>query len=167
MGRGSWRIGLVPVLLAGSVLAGCSPGEEDTGPQTREVFQARQALEARQAQFLSAMADRDAEAVAGHFAPDAVVHVAGMPPLQGREGIGRFYGNVFDFLEASNVVPAALHLSHAGDMAWGHGETRNEFRGPEGPVSYGGKYLMVWRKVDGNWLIAAYGISSDQEQGGR
>ena len=161
MEGGSWRVGLAAALLAGSVVAGCASEEEDTEGE------ARRALEARQTAFLSAMADRDAEVVAELFAPDAVVHVAGMPPLQGREGIRRFYGNVFEFLEASRVMPAALHVSAAGDMAWGHGETRNEFRGPEGPVAYGGKYLMVWRKVEGDWLIAAYGISSDQEQPGR
>jgi uncharacterized protein (TIGR02246 family) len=161
MGRRPWRALLAAALLCPPVLAACAPGEEAPGARDRE------ALEARQADFLSAMADRDAQGVAGLFAPDAVVHVAGMPPLRGREGIRHFYGNVFDFLAASLVVPAELHLSDGGDMAWGHGETRNEFRGPEGPLAYTGKYLMVWRKVDGEWLIAAYGISSDQEQGGR
>lgn len=122
-------------------------------------------LEARQEGSLEAMADGDAEAVAGYFAPDAVLHVAGRPPVQGRKQVREFYGNVFQFLSASTATSDRVRLSSGGHMAFVLGSTTNEFQTPDGLVSYQGKFLAVWERVDGEWALAAYSISSDQADG--
>lgn len=127
----------------------------------------RESLERRQGQFLAALAARDADATAERFAEDALLHMAGMPPVAGREAIRRFYGNVFGFLEETGAAPASLEVASAGDLAYSVGATRNAFRGPDGPVEYEGKFVLVWRKVDDDWLIAVYAISSDAPEGGR
>jgi branched-chain amino acid transport system substrate-binding protein len=119
--------------------------------------------EKRQDEFLAAMAARDADRVAAMFADDAVLHIAGMPPIAGRAAIHRFYGNMFGFLSASSATPESLHVS--GDMAYGTGHSSNEFRGADGPVSYAGKYLLVWKREGSEWFIAAYSISSNQPDG--
>lgn len=123
------------------------------------------ALEARQEGFLAAMAEGDAEAVAGYFAPDAALHVAGRSPVEGQDGVREFYGNVFRFLSASTATPDRVRLSHGGHMAFVLGSTTNEFQSPEGPVAYQGKFLAVWECVQGEWRLAAYSISSDQADG--
>jgi ketosteroid isomerase-like protein len=120
------------------------------------------ALELRQEAFFDALRTRDPSAIQGFFTEDAVLHVANMPPVEGREAIGRFYENLFRFMLGTRAAPERLDLAPGGGMAVGAGSTRNEFQGPEGPVSYSGKYLLAWKRVDGEWFIAAYAISSDQ-----
>jgi uncharacterized protein (TIGR02246 family) len=120
-------------------------------------------LEARQAEYFAAMADRDADRVAGLFAPDGVVHVANMPPVQGQAAIRQFYRNMFGFLTASTLTPEVTRVAAGGDMAFGTGSTSNEFRGPDGAVTYSGKYVLVWQRLEGDWRIAVYSISGNEQ----
>jgi ketosteroid isomerase-like protein len=126
-------------------------------------------LEARQAEFLAAMAARDADRVAAIFASDAVLQVAGMPELRGREALRGFYANLFRFLEGSEAEPGPLVRSASGELAWGVGTTVNTFGGAEGPVRYTGKYAAVWRRAgeggEGPWELALYAVSSDEGGG--
>jgi ketosteroid isomerase-like protein len=124
-------------------------------------------LEQRQADFFAAVEARDADRVAELFSERGVVHVANMPPIEGRSAIREFYGNMFGFLTASEATPEATYLSEGGRMAYGVGSTENEFRGPDGPVAYLGKYLLVWEKVDDEWRVAAYSISGNESEAGR
>jgi ketosteroid isomerase-like protein len=120
-------------------------------------------LDQREREFFATLAAAsDADAMAGFFADDAVIHVANMPAIEGRSAIREFYGNLFRFLDASESVPDATHVSASGDMAYGTGRASNEFGGPQGPVRYTGKYILVWRRVAGEWRIVLYGVSSDQ-----
>jgi ketosteroid isomerase-like protein len=123
----------------------------------------RELLEQRQAEFFQAGAERDADRMAELFAEDAVVQVANMPPIEGRDAIRELYGNMFGFLTRSEATPEALRISDGGDMAYGTGSTSNEFRGPEGPMRYSGKYLLVWRKLAGDWMVVAYSVSSNHQ----
>jgi hypothetical protein len=47
------------------------------------------------------------------------------------------------------------------------GGVANAFRGPQGPIEYAGKYLLVWRKLADDWVIVLYGISSNQPEAAR
>jgi branched-chain amino acid transport system substrate-binding protein len=124
----------------------------------------RARLEARQAEFFAALAARDVDRTAALFAESAVLHVAGMPAVEGRAAIRAFYGNLFGFLSASSAVPGALHLAASGDLAYGTGTAANVFRRPTGSVEYRGKYALVWRRLEGDWRIALYAVTSDQPE---
>ena len=121
----------------------------------------------RQGDFLEAMASRDVDGIPSLFAEDAVLHVANMPPVEGREAIVRFYGNLFGSLTASNAVVEETHMSAGGDMAYSFGQTTNQFRGPEGTESYAGKFALVWCKIEGEWVIVLYSVSSNQQGAAR
>jgi ketosteroid isomerase-like protein len=125
------------------------------------------ALERRQSEFLAALAARDAERTAAFFADSAVMHVAGMPPIEGRSAIRQLYANLFGFMSASGATPEFMRVAAAGDMAYGTGSTTSEFRGPQGTVAYTGKYVLVWRRIAGAWQIVLYAISSNQPEAGR
>ena len=155
-------VGHLLVLMAALVAAGCA--DRAGGPSPEED---RARLGERQNEFFAALQARDADRTAVLFADDAVLQVANMPPMEGQEGIRRFYANLFGFLSGSEAVPEATHLSRSGDLAYSVGATTNEFRGPDGPVSYSGKYVLVWRKVEADRRIAVYAISSDEAQEGR
>jgi ketosteroid isomerase-like protein len=126
----------------------------------------RDRLDRQQEEFIAALANRDAERMTALFAEDAVLHVANMPPIEGRDAIGRFYGNLFRFLSASAATPERLELSGSGDMAYEIGKASNEFRGPQGTMGYTGKYLLVWRRIDGDWRIVLYSVSSNESERG-
>lgn len=122
-------------------------------------------LEARMDAFFQAMEEGASEEVAGFFAEDGIVHVAGMPEIRGRGAIEGFYSNLFGFLESSAAVPGSLRMAAEGSMAFVAGSTTNAFRGPEGSVEYAGKFLLVWVRDDGEWRIGAYSVSSDAAEG--
>lgn len=122
----------------------------------------RHLLELRQSEFQDALLARDADRLAEVFADTAVMHVANMPPIEGRDAIRDFYRNMFGFLDSSTATPEAIHLSGAGDMAAVVGTTRNAFRGPQGRIEYSGKYSLVWIKPADEWLILLYSVSSNE-----
>jgi ketosteroid isomerase-like protein len=55
-----------------------------------------------------------------------------------------------------------MEIGAGGEMAYVLGSVRNEFRSPQGTSEHEGKYSMVWRKLEGEWLIVFYGVSSNQ-----
>jgi ketosteroid isomerase-like protein len=143
------------------ITGACTPQRYAVGGETGSA----DGLHLRQSSFLAAMAARDADQMAAHFSEDAVVHIANQPALRGRSVIRQFYGTVFRFLEGSDAVAEMTHVSAAGDLAYSVGRVDNVFRGEDGAVSYAGKYLLVWENHGGEWLIAAYTVSSDQPGG--
>jgi ketosteroid isomerase-like protein len=124
----------------------------------------RAALQERERGFLAAMGARQVESVLPYFAEEAVLHVANMPPVEGRAAIGRFYGNVFRFLQSSTTTPERLQVSRSGDLAYSAGRVNNTFAGGEGSVEYGGKYLLIWEKRAEEWAVVFYSVSNDQPE---
>jgi uncharacterized protein (TIGR02246 family) len=154
----SHRAAIIALVLLAAACAHYRPALSETGPG---------ALEIRQQAFVTALVARDAEALGALFAEDAVLHVAGMSPVEGRPAIRDFYRKMFGFLAGSAVVLDQAHVSSGGDMAYAIGQASNEFRGPQGPVAYAGKFSLVWRHRAGEWVIALYSVSSDQPDPGR
>ena len=118
----------------------------------------------RQATFLAAMASKDVDATAEHFAEDAILHIANMPPIQGRETIRTFYSNVFLFMEESETVPESVQIAASADMAYTTGRVINSFQGEGESVSYSGKYLLIWENLDNEWLISVYAVSNNSSE---
>jgi ketosteroid isomerase-like protein len=69
--------------------------------------------------------------------------------------------SVFTFLSGTTRTPETLHVSTGGDMAWATGAVVNEFRGPNGPVEYTGRYVVIWREVEGDWMLGGLPRRSD------
>lgn len=152
---------LLPALAAALLAVACTPGPFTSGPA------ARADLQEREASFLAALAAKDPEQTAGHFADDAVLHVANMPPLHGRDAIRQFYVNVFRFLDTSASTPEVVRTSSSGDMGYSMGRVSNVFAGEQGRVEYTGKYIVVWERRSGDWSIATYSISNNQPEARR
>lgn len=149
---------LVLVVLLGSACA------HRSSPTTEGEHEA---LQQREREFLAALGTRDLEQTTAYFAEDAVLHVANMPPVQGRSAIGQFYGNVFRFLRASQATPERLHVSSSADLAYSVGRVSNLFEGEQGKTEYAGKYLLVWEKRTGEWAIVLYSLSNNRAEANR
>ena len=139
-------------------IAGCA------GQATTVLEAQGRELDERQEAFLAAMARHDAQAVAGFFAEDAVLHLANQPAIEGRQAIEAFYGRMFGFLDRTLATPQQLRMSHGGDMAHAIGRVNNRFSSPQGVREYQGKFLIVWEYQDGQWRVSRYAVSSDHTQ---
>lgn len=65
-----------------------------------------------------------------------------------------------------NFTPDQIIVSGSGDMALDRGTYRLSMQPDGKAVSDTGKYVVVWRKVDGDWKAAADIFNSDLPAGG-
>lgn len=93
-----------------------------------------------------AWAANDAPALAALFAPDGFALPSGQPPARGLEAIRQAYSHG----GGQPTTLRALDYRASGELAY--------VVGAYGPANAGrdvGKFVLVLRKVDGRWLIAA------------
>jgi uncharacterized protein (TIGR02246 family) len=101
----------------------------------------------------------DVEAMLEEMIDDPLLHLCGVPPVQGREAVRQLYYGFFEIFVSTVITPQQIHVSPAGDMAWDQGAYVNTLKGPEGQIQEEGKYLGVYHKVDGQWKGAAFCIT--------
>lgn len=151
--------------LVGASLSGCS--RETADHATSEVDSAahERAIRSNISDWLEQIRKRDAAAIAGHYTEDGVLMPPGAPVSQGRSEIETAWRGMmetpgFDL----TFEPTAIVVSSAGDMAIDRGTYRFTSTGPDGQVTDTGKYLVVWRNVDGTWKAMADMFNSDGQQ---
>ena len=93
-----------------------------------------------------AWAANDAGALAALFAPDGFALPSEQPPARGHDSIRKAYGHG----GGQPTTLRALEYRASGDLAYVVGAY-----GPATPARDFGKFVLVLRKVDGRWLIAA------------
>ncbi len=143
------------VTLATTVLTGC----------TIRVDNAREteAVRARSNGLTSAESGRDIQRAMTFWAEDAIVQPAGMPQLRGREATEALYHRLFSdsTLRGISGTPSNITVAESGDLAYEYGINQMVFSGPKGDLLDMGKYLLVWKKVENEWYIAALSFSSN------
>jgi uncharacterized protein (TIGR02246 family) len=101
----------------------------------------------------------DVDAMLEDMIDDPLLHLCGMPPVQGQEAVRQLYHGFFEVFVSTKITSQQIHVSPAGEMAWDYGSYVNELKGPEGRIQEVGKYLGVYHKVDGTWKGAAFCIT--------
>ncbi len=140
--------------LVTSAVMGCVAGRADMRAVAEEV-------RARSKACSDAEAAKDIERALGYWAEAAILHAAGSPQIQGREQIRGVYTKYFTGLKAFTGTASHIEVSQAGDLAFDYGVNRMVYTTAQGDVLDIGKYLAVWKKIDGNWYIVALSVSSD------
>ncbi|MEE8213146.1 MAG: DUF4440 domain-containing protein [Alphaproteobacteria bacterium] len=131
---------LVTAFLAGPVLA----------------HSAKQEIDALNAQWVAAFKAKDFATIESLMAPDSLLLAPGNPPIQGAESVvetWKAWGglpNVKITFGAERVEAAA-----SGDLAYDYGAYTFAFDSDKGPFAEEGKYIVVWKKIDGAWKVAA------------
>jgi uncharacterized protein (TIGR02246 family) len=106
-------------------------------------------------QWQAAVDARDVAAAAAFFAPDAVLMPANGPMIVGREGIEAWFSEWLVVPEISNTFePDMIEVAASGDLAYDRGTYRFVLDTPEGRTEDVGKYVVVWKKIDGEWRAA-------------
>ena len=101
----------------------------------------------------------DLDGLVGLYTEDAVI----MPPeAPAASGAAAMRANVEAYLGFGLVrseVPTVEAYEVSGDLAWGAGPYR--FFDADGNLAAEGKYLVIYRFVDGTWRIARHIWSND------
>lgn len=105
----------------------------------------------------------DADAIANLYWEDAVVLAAGVPAAQGRAAIRGLMADEIGSAKAANRtnnIAQASDIGISGDVAWQNGTfTVTDASGAAIDV---GKYLSVFEKRDGKWLVIRDTWNSDR-----
>lgn len=153
----SWqnRLALVSLLVAS---AGCAAQSNPVVDAAAEAA----AIEAVDQQLLAAARSHDAAAFAAVFAPDGLLLFPNRPIVRGQEAIQQAIAPDFAMPGFSVTWEQSdLMLAASGDLAVSNGTYHLTFSLPDGPVEDHGKYMTVWRKVDGEWRVAADMTNTD------
>ena len=112
--------------------------------------------------WLALIRNHDAAAVSKLYAPDGAMMASGAPIAQGQPALEKAWSGLMKMpgfgltFKADQIVVAS-----GGDMALDRGTYLLSFSGPQGPTKDIGKYVVVWRNIDGRWKVAADIFNSD------
>lgn len=121
----------------------------------------REAIRVRGEGVVAAESAKDTEGALSFWAPDGIIQGHGMPQAQGHEELSALYAGFFGAVEEFGSTTTRIEVASSGEMAWEYGINRAVMAGPDGSLLDMGKYLAVWRKIDGEWYLAAVAFSSD------
>ncbi|GAA4724000.1 DUF4440 domain-containing protein [Sphingomonas lutea] len=150
------------------LLPACRPADK---PAESAVVEARgasdpaaeeKAIRAEVDRWLQLIKAKDAAGIAGLYAEDGAVMPPNGPIGKGPAAIQQTWAGMmgipgFDL----NFAPEQILISSSGDMALDRGTYRLAMTPNGTAVSDTGKYVVVWRKIDGKWKAAADIFNSD------
>ncbi len=119
----------------------------------------KQEIEKMLKRTMAAENRHDVEAMLAEMIDEPLLHLCGLPPVQGRDAMRQLYGGFFETFVSTVFAPQQIFVSESGEMAWDSGGYVNTLKGPDGPVKEEGKYLGVYHKVDGVWKAATFCIT--------
>ena len=150
---------IIPLVILLCFTFGCQQQGEEVAEEPTVDVEAE--VRARSEAAVAAEMAFDWETAVSFFASDVVIQPANAPQFQGREALLELYQTGFTTMTEFEGTTTAIIPAASGDMAYEYGVNRFVFETPDGPVESFGKYLLVWTKIDGEWLIAALSFSND------
>ena len=146
--------------VAALTLAACAKTETPEQAQARmqaEADSVRPIVEAAAANWSRWTAAKQSDSIAQLYASDATVMPPNMPSVTGSAGVKAMLDTAF----AAGAMTINFTLGSVtanGPIAVEHGTFRTSFTptGASAPATSGtGKYMTLWKRTDGQWLIAA------------
>ena len=162
------RIRLILLTATALLISSCDTGKESANGTSSEAAASatsasdEEAIRGQVARWLELVKAKDAAAIAQLYTEDGAV----MPPNagigKGREAIQKTWAGMmntpgFDL----TFTPEQIILSGSGDMALDRGTYRLAVAPSGKAMNDTGKYVVVWRKVGGEWKAAADIFNSD------
>ncbi len=112
--------------------------------------------------WLDAVSRKDTAAIASFYTPDGRFLVPNVPLAEGRDAVGKMWGNLLSLPEVElQFGPTFIECAASADMAHEVGTYSLAFNGASGRVQDRGKYIVVWKKHGGEWKAAADILNSD------
>ena len=112
------------------------------------------AIRAIEAQWAAAAKTRDIDKLVSSYAPEAVAMNANAPICAGHQAIRKAYESWLADTHVSktfsNTVDA-VEVSASGDLAYTRGTSRYSRNTQKGLVDEMGKWVTIYKKIDGKW----------------
>ena len=106
--------------------------------------------------WVAAAAEKDIDKIVDLYAEDGYFMASNAPPVQGREAIGEAWSGLLGLPGITITFGATrIDVSSSGDLAMDLGTYALGFDTETGRVNDHGKYVVVWKRVDGEWKVAA------------
>ena len=118
--------------------------------QAQDDAAVRASIEAANKQFVAALARQDAAGLAALYTTDGEAFPPNSDVVRGRAGIQKMWQGVL----ASGVASATLttrQVESSGDFAYESGAY--EMKTKDGTAADRGKYVVVWKRVTGKWML--------------
>jgi uncharacterized protein (TIGR02246 family) len=152
------------VVLAASLvaLAACAK----TTPPTADTGADETAIRAVNIAWYKAYNAGDGAAVATLYAEDAVTSAPGTPAVRGKASIREYYVKDAAAFAAAGLVDGdgpTSDVGMSGDLAWQWGTYKVTDK--SGAAVDAGKYLSVFQRKDGKWMIIRDTYNSDAAPG--
>jgi uncharacterized protein (TIGR02246 family) len=151
---------LVPwIVLA---VGACTP---PAAPQV-DLAAEEQAVRDRSMAWLAASQARDPAAEAALFADDGIAFRENRDAIVGPAAFQAYSAEQYAQNPNSSITWTVdqVHVATAGDIAYEMGTFQFTGGGPTGTEEDSGKYVTVWKKVNGEWKVAAdIGVSTKPE----
>ena len=117
--------------------------------------------------WLEAVRRKDTAAIARLYTPDGRFMVPNAPIAEGRAAVAAMWDHLLSLPNAALTFgPTQIEAAASGDLAFEIGTYTLGFDRAAAPrVEDRGKYVVVWKRIDGAWKAAADILNSDLPAG--
>lgn len=134
---------LPAVALAAAVTLGATAASAAQDP-------AKAAIDAATRKFVAAFNKGDAAGVAATYSPDANAFPPHEAIVKGRAAIQKMWQGAIDS-GITSISFGSTEVESAGNIAYESGTYEMKLK--DGKVADRGKYCVVWKKVNGQWML--------------
>jgi ketosteroid isomerase-like protein len=132
------------------LVTGCA----STGHTNTEGISAE--IEEMDTKWVEAFKQRDFATIEALYASNGLLLPSNSPPVEGPEAIVAVWKSWSELPNVEVVFGVnRIEASSSGDMAYDYGWYTFAFDTDNGRVTDKGKYVVVWKKLDGSWKVAA------------
>ncbi len=129
-------------------------GLASTGPTLAHGVNAQ--IKEMDARWVAAFKQKDFTTIEALYASDGLLLPSNSPPVEGPKAIVEVWRSWSELPNVEVVFGAdRIEASSSGDMAYDYGWYTFAFDTENGRVTDKGKYVVVWKKVDGAWKVTA------------
>lgn len=121
-----------------------------TAVQAQKSTDVTEEIQARNDNFMKTIQSGDLNAIAALYTEDAKVFPPNSDIVQGREAIKGMWGAMAS-QGMPNLIVSTTVAEAFGNTAIEEGAYKIKI--PDGQVVDKGKYIVIWKKVDGKWLL--------------
>ena len=137
--------------------SGCSSNTESANDQTFDLKNAKTEIETSNKEFMAFVAAGDSVGLANLYTQDAKFMMNGAPSFIGKENIQSIFSGIINSgISRVDLVTVEVWgnenlITEEGELTLYAGEN----------VADKGKYMVLWKKVDGNWKLFRDIFNSD------
>ena len=150
------RESTLAVLLYVTAVACSQPAPAPSSPPKPDLASEETAIRQADAQWMKATQARDTAAQAAVIAPDGVVYREHVDPLAGPSAFQAYTTKFQSENPKANIAWStdAIRIAESGDLAVQTGQYDLTGLGAKGDGSDKGRFVTVWKKVNGEWKVA-------------